>query len=547
MIHFFKKAAVKYSDFLIGLILAIGIGGVYGQTVFFDFLNWDDLQHVTQNVLIRSLAWKNIVLIFQQFVLGLYIPLTTFSFAIEYKLFGLNSFYVHLDNIFLHFFVTVLVYRLGIKLGLNRIGALLASLLFGIHPIHVSSVAWVTERKDVLYSFFYLLSMLAWLNFIEHKKLTYYLLSWLLALISMLSKPMAVSLPLMLLLLDWFKSRADFKRCFMEKIPFLACGVFLAIITLLHNPSAFSVDLNPFRAALIWMWTLTHYIQAFVWPFHLQPIYRIQEPVTLSNSVYIFSFFTFIAFVVLLIKYRKSRWFVFGLMTYVIMIFFLLRFKALESEDIVADRFMYLPCVGFCYVFGKSADFIYRRRKLTALFAAALILLLAWIAFQNSKVWKNDLLLWNSVIQKMPNFSTAYLNRGAAMLKMNRLEEAMADFNQAIMLDPQKARLYLNRGTAYLLKKEYILALDDFNQAIVLVPEQVEAYFNRAILNELMGKDQDAINDYTQILLREKKWEAYYNRGVLLDKMGDQEAAQRDFIEAVKLNSDLLNAKGTRP
>ena len=181
------------------------------------FVNWDESIYIQDNLLIRSLNLKDI---FSTFQIGNYHPLTMLVYAIEYKLFGLNETGYHTVNLLLHILNVFLVYQLIILLSDKLIVAQVAALLFGIHPIHVESVAWAAELKDLLYTAFFLGSYIYYLKFLKNNKNKYYLLSLLLFLLSLLSKAMAASLPILLILTDYFLGRKANSKTFLEKAPY---------------------------------------------------------------------------------------------------------------------------------------------------------------------------------------------------------------------------------------------------------------------------------------------------------------------------------------
>jgi len=172
-----------------------------------EILSWDDGAHLVYNQFIYSLNFENLIKIFKQSVNKTYIPLTTLSFAIEYHFFKFNAAVYHLTNLLLHIFNTILVLAIVRRMDLSFRAAVFVALLFGLHPMRVESVAWITERKDVLYAAFYLMSIYSYIGFVKEKKRGMYLWSLCFGVLSILSKPMALSLPLILLLYDWFFKR----------------------------------------------------------------------------------------------------------------------------------------------------------------------------------------------------------------------------------------------------------------------------------------------------------------------------------------------------
>jgi len=191
----------------------------------------DDKTLITDNIKIRELDLSSIKKIFSSLTMTTYAPLSELSYAFEYKIFGNSQFVYHLDNVLLHMVVVASLFIICLQCGLNRTQAVLASLLFGIHPMHVESVAWVSERKEVLYSCFYLLSIISYLKYLDLSKKRFYCFSILLGFCSILSKSMALSLPLILFVFDWLKGRKMTRKVIYEKLPYFAYIIPVAFIT----------------------------------------------------------------------------------------------------------------------------------------------------------------------------------------------------------------------------------------------------------------------------------------------------------------------------
>ncbi len=221
-------------------------------SLFNGFIKNDDPTHLLENVTLRALTFENIRAMFQSIVNVTYIPLTTASFAIEYHFFGYNPFIYHLDNLLLHLGVVVCVFVFLQRLGLSVLAAGMGALIFGIHPLRVESVTWITERKDVLYGFFYMLAVLQYWDYAKSGKRNSYLLSLIFGFLSILAKPMALSLPLILLLCDWWMGRGWKRNIFFEKIPYAVIIIPITWITYALNAR------NPIQsvgeAILLWVW-----------------------------------------------------------------------------------------------------------------------------------------------------------------------------------------------------------------------------------------------------------------------------------------------------
>ncbi|HQP10435.1 MAG TPA: hypothetical protein PKV41_03540, partial [Candidatus Omnitrophota bacterium] len=342
---------------LLAAILAVVFFSYY-PSLKNGFVFWDDDVHLYENVSVQTLDLEHIGDLFTSKVNKIYIPLTTLSFAVEYHFFKDNPFIYHLDNLLLHLGVVALVFWLGMRLGLSAAASGAAALLFGIHPMRVESVAWITERKDVLYAFFYMAALVSYSKYLDFTNSTpalqikrnygFLVLTVMLGILSMLAKPMALSLPLILLLMDWFHERKIGREAILEKIPLFA--IIAGIAWLSYAAHARIPGKSIAEAPLIWIWTFVFYLRKFVFPAVSVPIYYLPQPVTLSHFEYLSAvmIFGFLAFVIF--RWRKQDWLVFAMAFYLLSIFFLLRYdETPEGPNIVADRFMYMPSLGFCF------------------------------------------------------------------------------------------------------------------------------------------------------------------------------------------------------
>jgi len=268
------------------------------------FTNWDDHIVLTNNERVRTLAANNVKEIFTTTIQQLYIPLTILSFAVEYHFFGYDPFIYHLNNLLLHLSVIGLIYIFALRIGLSTLAAAVAALIFGIHPMHVESVAWVTERKDVLYALFYLLALINYWRYLETGRKLPYTLSLIFGLLSILAKPMALSLPLILLLCDWFFKRKRSWNMWLDKIPFLLYIIPIATITfLIHSEFLLTSNMG---GGLVWIWTFVFYLKKFIAPIILVPLYHLPYPASLAHLQYSLSVGGFILLIFLIFRFRRS-------------------------------------------------------------------------------------------------------------------------------------------------------------------------------------------------------------------------------------------------
>lgn len=534
------------------------------------FTNYDDGTHLLDNELVRSLHPGHLRAIFTTTVHATYIPLTILSFAVEHQLFGFHPLVYHLDNLLLHIGVALLVFLLARRLGASAAGAGVGALIFAVHPMHVESVAWVTERKDVLYAFFYLLSVVNYLRYLQEGRREGYYLSFLFALLSIFAKPMAVSLPLVLLLVEGFVLRKIDVRRLAEKIPHaIAVGV-IGLITYL--PHARVPTVPPAQGVLVWLWSLAFYPGKFFFPVGFSPLYPVPEPVGLQNPAYATSVAVAAAALLVWMRFRKNRWVGFAFLYFFLSIFFLLRFDTGRDVNVVADRFMYLPSLGFCLLIGSTVALLFEknkenrfRRSLIQAGTGALLLVLAVSTTRQVRIWDNSVALWTHAMRYAPDNLMAYVNRADALIAGGRVTKAAADYraakaiyqrtrrpiapmpveetalrqelarlSAAVAAHPESADGYMMRGIFYASHQETAAALSDFNRGIVLEPANESAYINRGILFGQSGRMEEALADADKALELRPGWEfAHLIRGNLLMEAGRFEEAAADYTAAM--------------
>lgn len=530
------------------------------------FCHLDDQVHVLENPAIRGLDLPHLKAMFTRTVSKVYIPLTYVSYALEYQFFEYRPFIYHLVNLLLHLGVTGMVFILGLRLGLSLLSAALGSLIFGVHPMHVESVVWITERKDVLYSFFYLLSVYHFLNFLEARErhnqdrdssrfgtvpLVPYLWSLVFGLSSILSKPMAVSLPLVLGIFDWFKKRRFSAGIVIEKIPYVLVIVPIAWVTYAFH--ARIPGRSFYEGGLTWIWSLTFYFKKFFFPFDVYPAYTMPSPVSVFEPEFLGAVLIFILLWACLFQLRKERWFIFGFLYFFASIFFLLRYDDVWDAQIVADRFMYLPSLGLClwlgHVGNKVFDLRVRAVKIAALAGIVLVLSLLGVkTFRQAGLWGRESRLWSYVLKQEPRSFFAYNSRGNLCMDDKNYEKAIADFSQAIRLRPDYALAYNNRGLAYYHNGQQSLALSDFNMALKLHYSNPDyTLVNRGLLYTQMGRTDLALKDLKKaVSLNPGNPYAYNNLGGIYFNQGLYDLAFENFNKALELKKDLVKAYVSR-
>jgi tetratricopeptide (TPR) repeat protein len=510
-----------------------------------DYVNWDDEQHLLLDDNIRALTFTNLVQIFTQTVNDTYIPLTTLSFALEHHLFGFQAWIFHFDNLLLHLLVVGFIYLFGRMIGMSKQASGIGALIFGIHPMHVESVAWITERKDVLYSALYMGSVLAYLRYIRYHSLIFFGMSLILCLLSILAKSMALSLPLILGVCDWFVGRKYSRRLILEKLPFFCIVVPVAAITYALHARVPIQDLG--QGLLIWIWSFTFYISKFFLPIHLSTLYPLPVPVSITSAVYLLAVMLLILILMIFLRYHQNRWLTFAGLFYFFSIFFLLRFDSGHDVNPVADRFMYLPSVGICLALGVGIDriqqLVSKKKKLmqTAVYTTmgVSLFLLFVQTFRQAGIWQNGILLWSQTIRYYPSELTAYIKRAESYILSGAYDLAEADYHLASQIISVQADQFLAEAHQYLQKGSPKKALKELEKALFLSPHHKAAQdLQITIFEQFSNRQQDHTDfKYWDHILNQNphQIEAFINRGLLFQQKGQYASALTDYDQVIRL------------
>ncbi len=584
----------RHLSYLIAGAVGLAAFGIYLAALRNGFVLWDDDVLVTDNPHIRALNWAFLKWAFTDVSVAVYWhPLTWISHAVDYALWGMNPLGHHLTSILLHgidtFLVVLLVVRLfeaanalragrGVPPLLDGRSILIAAgvtgVLFGIHPLHVESVAWISERRDLLYAFFFLLSIIAYLGYALRRESRpasgafirdgRYLLSLSLFGLSLASKPMAVTLPAVLLILDWhpldrIRTRTDLVRRIAEKLPFLALSLAASISTVIAQKAAGAMpalDVVPLPSRLlVATWSLVMYLVKMAVPLRLSPVYPYPKSVPLLSFEYLVPLALVVAITAaacLLAAKRQKAWL--ALWGYfVVSLLPVLGILQIGYQS-MADRFTYLPSLGPFLLAGLAGARIWawtdgpparsKARRTIIGMAAAAAVCLAFLTVRQTAVWKDTVTFWSYVISQEPTrVPNAYINRGVAFAERNEPERAFEDFNQAIALDPVSPYAYNNRGRVYFDLGMDEAALADFTTAIDQDPRYYIAYNNRGLALQRLGRPGRALEDYsTAITLRPDYVSALTNRGMVYSDRGEQDRAINDFSAAIEADPSYRDA-----
>jgi protein O-mannosyl-transferase len=573
------------SNFLLHFIAIISILAltfwVHSPSFNNELTNWDDDKYVINNGAIKTFDFQSVVKLFtdNKYYMGNYHPLTMVTLAFDYSHSDVkpgteespndvvDPFWFHLSNIIFHLLSTLFIYLFGLKVfkrltpNFYIYATIFFAALFGVHTLHVESVVWVSERKDVLYMMFFVVSLYFYVLYLEKTEkpvsFVFLFLSLFTFVLSLLSKGQATSLSITLIAIDFlYKRNLLSVRVILEKVPFIGLSVFFGILAIqaqhygqaIHSLSEYTF----FERIIIASYGYTNYLAKLVIPIRLSAIYPyewVSGHFPWHAFLYLLPALSIAGIIVwLIIKNLRPE--AFGLLFYTLNIALLLQFIPVGSA-IMADRYAYVPSIGYCFLLGwlfaKYAEKQMVIKQILFFVAGAYLFLLSVLTFEQTKVWRNSVTLWDNVVDKYEIAVVAFNNRGSAKKLLGDLDGAIYDFSQAIKYKPDYKHAIYNRGTAKKDKGDLKGALEDFDLALLLDPNFGEAYHNRGIARDNLNEFKGAIEDYTKALeLDPGNFKPYVNRGVSKGKSGDFQGAIDDFNYVLEKDSNNADAYSNR-
>ena len=519
---------------------------------------WDDPDYVTDNTLIYQLNGANLKAIFTESIAYNYHPLTILSLGINYAFAGDNAVPYHYTNLALHLINCVLVFLFVYRLfKSNWQLAFFVALFFGIHPMHVESVAWVTERKDLLYTLFFIPALLAYLRYVRGGNRRYLLFTVGWFLLSLLSKPAAVTLPLVLLLIDWFERRRFTTRVALEKVPFFVLSVLFGLLTyaIQEEVAVKSVEEIGFLQRICFAgYGFLTYLWKSVVPINLAAFYPYPPVNAVPGYFYAFPVAALALTGGLLYAWRNKRPYLFGFGFFVLVISIALQLLSFGAA-IMADRYTYVPFIGLFIVYGIFLLNIVKKqpkwRNLVYGGVGIYTLVLTAATWQQCKTWQNSGTLWTAVIERTAygaRSATALSNRGTWLKQQGETEAALADFNAALAIDHKDATARQNRANIYFNRQELNKAVADYDILLSQDPNNAKALSNKGAAVSMLGQNDEAIRLLNRALeVDPRLTDAWKNRAVLHFQTAAYAAAIRDYqkyLEFYPNNADFHNAIG---
>ena len=534
------------SAWLVCFLLGAATLAVYWPVRHFEFLNYDDTDGIVRSAAIRGgLSWAGVAWAFQNRHLGNWQPLTSLSHMLDCQLFGLRPGPPHLVNLSLHLTNTVLLFLLLHRLTGARWRSAFVAALFALHPLHVESVAWVSERKDVLSTLFFLLTLWAYARYAEKSRVQslkstaperehawpYYALTLVCFALGLMSKPMLVTVPFVLLLLDYWPLRrfnhppihhstnpsphSPTLRLVVEKLPLFALAVAMSCITLVaqeHSGAVAELSVLPLHTRIANAFvSYARYIQKMLWPEGLIAYYPrvLNWPAWQIAGAAIL----LVAITVFVIQPARPRpYLAFGWLWFLGTLVPVIGLVQVGTQA-MADRYTYIPLIGlFVLVTWGVAD-IWMDKQLPGLVLglAAGAVLVACLAATRTQVqcWRNSVTLFSHALTVLPGVPLAHNNLGSALYDQARFEEAIPHLQEALHLKPH----------------------------------YVDAHNNLGLTFWRLGRDQPAIEEFTAVLKQGPDAKAYYNLGVVLFNQGKLDQAKECFVAAVQLQPDSAEAR----
>jgi hypothetical protein len=519
--------------YLLALVAGVISVLVFLPVLFNDFVNFDDTKFILNNTDITHLGWNLLVTAFtRQFADDYWMPLTCISFAIDYRLWGLNPVGYHLTSIVLHGINTGLVVLIadmlcknGQRLSFSSAGKakylypvaiLSAGLLWSLHPLRAEAVAWATSRKDLLNGVFAFSSILFYLKYVHCKDgeergtgyKRYYLLSLLLLMLSLMAKPVSVVIPALLMVIDWYpleRLRRDTAgRLLLEKVPYLA---FVAAVFLISaHFTVFKEDILSFTQKLLISGNaIFEYCRLFLYPVGIIPVLIVPDPIPLAYTVK-----TFAAAIgcIFLVVYRRFKLFTASWLWFVLAISPTLAF-VWYGPTAINTRFTYIPMlapsIAAAFLFISAYDWLASWQKRYAMMFAALLIAvfvsLVVVTERLGGVWKNSGTMWSRVIEFQP-FDRAFFTRGLYYVDSANYKAAITDFTTCIEIASQQKmpeiyNFHAFRGEAYSLAGRYEEAVADFTVAIKMHPHQLY-FYHRGMALQKMGRVQESEIDFAR-------------------------------------------------
>ena len=534
--------------------LAVLTGAVFGQTLWDDFINYDDPRYVYENtritdgLSISGLAWA-----FTHIHSMNWHPLTTISHMVDCQLYGLKAGAHHFTNVLLHSIAAILLFIALLQMTGAFWRSAFVAAVFAIHPLRVESVAWIAERKDVLSGVFFMLTLLAYVSYVRLPRTGRYLLVVFVFACGLMSKPMLVTLPLLLLLLDYWplnRIEARLWKCVLEKMPLIALSIASSVATFLAQKAAVGWTeelpiLERINNAVV---SYILYIWQMLWPVNLAVFYPHPEN-RLPLWEIIVSLLLLISITIIAVALRKQRpYLITGWLWYLGMLVPVIGLVQVGWQG-HADRYTYLPQIGlYIAITWAMADLTTLWRRHRAILSAAAILIvgvLSWRAWVQTRYWRDSETLFNHALAITTNNDVAENNLGIVYLRQGKLDEAISLLQAAVDLRPDNSPAHENLAKALLQKGSVADALVHYQKLLELQPDNIEVHNIVGTVLVQQGRVREGLEEWQKVLaIQSDNGNAMNNLAWVFATSPDDSV--RDSTRAVQLAEGALRISGRR-
>ncbi len=585
------------------IVLTMATLAVFWQVNQFAFVNFDDDIYVFGNASLQSgMTMDGIRWAFSTTYADFWHPVTWLSLMLDYQLHGLNAGGYHFTNVVLHLLSTLMLFWLFRRMTGALWRSAFVAAFFALHPLHVESVAWVSERKDVLSAFFWMLTLCLYVYYAEKPTINRYLLILISFVFGLMSKPMIVTLPVIMILLDYWplarlqslknvpesttesllipkkpKQKKKSKKeevkknlspagkqklpehrisgviplwQLREKLPFFILSAIFSIVTIYvqYKPDVKHFSLIP-RIANASV-SFIAYLEKSFWPHNLAFFYpfSIQIPSwqVLGAFLLIIAITATVIVTLKRLPYLAVGWFwyavtmlpVCGIMQNV--------------EFSMADRYTYLPSIGIAVMLAWGIPLFFSfpgtRKKILMPAGMTILAILAVLSWKQCNYWNGSIDLFNHALQVTKNNDAAHNNLASFLLEAGKFEEALEHYNEAIRIKSDDAYCYYNRGLTYFKLDRQPQAIEDYSKAILLKPDFADAYNSRGLAYDKLGQSQKAVEDFSKAIdLKQDFLKAYINRGIAYLNQRNTKLGCPDVQKACELgNCSLFQEAGRR-
>jgi tetratricopeptide (TPR) repeat protein len=556
------------------IVIAVIVLAAHWPALVSKTLSFDDEQYLLDNQLVKNPGWRSVgrflsEVLYPSTVRGYYQPLSMISLMMDCAAGGSgdNLLPFRITSLTLHIANTILIIVLLYQFFGQVWAACMVGLLFGVHPLTVEPIPWLAERKTLLAAFFALWSLIFYVRFSRNRTAGNYFICMAFFVLSLMSKPTTVPLPVLMLLLDYWPLKRFNGKAIVEKIPLLAVSVISAIVTFLSQRNTAVVTMpgeyGHEQIPLMICHNIIFYLYKFVWPVHLSAFYPFPKPFDFSNTVLLVSIIgTIVLIAVLAVSLRWTKALAVGWLFFFFAVFPTLGIIGFHPV-IAADRHVYLPMLGFLLpvtaflstLLKSAASNIYRRYG-TAIMITALLCAGEIIAVRHYLVnWKDTVTHYEHMLLLSPDYPALHNNLALALDKLGKTDEAIGHYRKSLEIEDNSYEVHNNLGMALLEKGRIDEAIEHYQKAIRLTegrrlrrnsqPGFAEAHYNLANMLGKLGHSDQAVEHYKKALvIKPDDIDALNNMGGELEKLGRTKEAVECYEEAIKIKPNDIIAHG---